>query len=377
MRNEKLIERILGIAALVILGTAVVLIVRPFVSALLLAVILVYVTWPAYRRVEGMMKGRPNLSAAVMTLLTTLLLVAPFSVVAATLAESAGSFGAVVRGWLESGPPPPPDWLDQVPLIGHRAMEYWTDLAAGGQDLMELLRGGIRPMTDIAIAAGSIIGAGVLELIFAVFVAFFLYRGGRVLAPQVAYGIERFAGPRVHHLLDVAGATVKGVIYGIVGTALAQGFVAGVGFWIAGVPGALFLGFLTFIMSLIPMGPPAVWAPVTIWLFMEGQVAWGVFMAIWGFFVISGVDNIIRPYLIARGSDLPLVLVFMGVIGGVLAFGVIGIFLGPVVLAVSYSLLRDWTSQAMAGRIATQAAVAQGTEPSGTDQPPPNFPPAA
>jgi len=348
MRNEKLVERALGLAALIILGAAVVLVVRPFLSALLLAVILVYVTWPGYRRLETALNGRPNLSAAVMTTLAALLLVTPFAVLGATLADSAGRFAALVRRYLEGGPPPPPSWLADVPLVGIWATDYWADIAAGGQDLLVLLRNAVGPVTDAAIAAGAIIGEGVLELVFAVFVAFFLYRGGRVLAPKAAYAIERFTGPRVHRLLDVAGATVKSVIYGLVGTALAQGFVAGIGFAAAGVPGALFLGFLTFLLSIIPMGPPLVWVPVVLWLVSEGQFGWAVAMAVWGFFVISGVDNILRPYLISRGSDLPLVLVFMGVIGGVLAFGVVGLFLGPVVLAVGFCLIREWTAQSIA-----------------------------
>lgn len=235
-----------------------------------------------------------------------------------------------------------------MPLVGPWAVGYWADLTAGGQDLLTLLRSGIRPATDVALAAGGIIGAGVLELMFAVFIAFFLYRSGRDIARQVAFAIERFTGPRVHHLLEVAGNTVQGVIYGILGTALAQGILAGLGFVVAGIPWGPFLGFMTFVASVIPMGPPLIWVPVTVWLALEGQIGWAIAMAVWGFFIVSGVDNILRPYLISRGSALPLVLVFMGVIGGVLAFGVIGIFIGPVLLAVGFSLLREWTAHAMA-----------------------------
>jgi predicted PurR-regulated permease PerM len=144
-------------------------------------------------------------------------------------------------------------------------------------------------------------------------------------------------------LLNVAGSTTKSVVYGIIGTAIAQAAMAAIGFWIAGVPGALLLGFLTFVLSLVPGGPPFVWVPVTIWLLYTDQPGWALFMAIWGFISISGIDNIIRPYLISRESRLPLLLVFLGVIGGVLAFGFIGIFLGPTLLALGFTLLMEWT----------------------------------
>ncbi|MFC7333916.1 AI-2E family transporter [Rhodocista pekingensis] len=347
MATEKLVERALGMAALVVLGTAIILVVKPFLSALLLAVILVYATWPAYLWVERTCGGRKTLAAFLMTALSSLVIVAPFAIVGATLADSVGGISSGIRQIIENGPPPPPVWLGDVPLIGTWAVGYWADLTAGGQDLLTLLRSGIRPATDVALAAGSVIGAGVLELMAAVFIAFFLYRGGRDLARQMAYAIERFTGPRVHHLLEVAGGTVTGVIYGILGTALAQGILAGLGFVVAGIPWGPFLGFMTFVVSVIPMGPPLVWVPVAIWLATEGEIGWAIAMAAWGFFVVSSVDNVLRPYLISRGSALPLVLVFMGVIGGVLAFGVIGIFIGPVLLALGYALMREWTAQAM------------------------------
>jgi predicted PurR-regulated permease PerM len=132
------------------------------------------------------------------------------------------------------------------------------------------------------------------------------------------------------------------VIYGIVGTGLAQGVAAAIGFLIAGVPGAPLLGFITFFLSIVPVGPPLLWIGATVWLFNQGQPGWAVFMAVWGFFVVSGIDNIVKPLLISRGTKLPFVLVLLGVLGGILAFGFIGIFLGPTLLAVGFNLARRW-----------------------------------
>jgi predicted PurR-regulated permease PerM len=147
-------------------------------------------------------------------------------------------------------------------------------------------------------------------------------------------------------LLAVAGATIKGVVYGVLGTALAQAILAGIGFFVFQVPGALFLAFLTFIMSLLPMGPPLVWIPAVIWLVAHDRIAAAIFLAIWGFLVISGIDNLLKPYLISRAGRLPFILVLLGALGGVLSFGLIGIFLGPILLAMGFNLVLEWSGRA-------------------------------
>jgi predicted PurR-regulated permease PerM len=144
-------------------------------------------------------------------------------------------------------------------------------------------------------------------------------------------------------VLTTVSRTVRGVMYGMLGTALAQALVAVVGFLIAGVPAVPLLGIGTFLFSLVPVGPPLIWGGAALWLFDQGRPGWGVFMLLWGFFLISGVDNVVKPLLISRGSSLPFLLVLLGVLGGVMAFGFVGLFIGPTLLAVGYSLLRNWT----------------------------------
>lgn len=140
------------------------------------------------------------------------------------------------------------------------------------------------------------------------------------------------------------GATVKGVIYGLIGSALAQALLAGIGFWIAGVPQALLFGFLTFALSFVPIGPPLVWGSVALWLFIQGAVWWDLFVAAWGLLLVSSIDNVIRPYALGKTNNLPVLLGLFGFLGGVVAFGFIGIFLGPTLLAVAYSLFLEWTT---------------------------------
>jgi predicted PurR-regulated permease PerM len=188
------------------------------------------------------------------------------------------------------------------------------------------------------------VGMGVFQIALSIILTFFILRDGQELGARVAVAASRIAGTRGQRLITVAGNTVRGVVYGIIGTAVAQGILAGLGFGLAGVPAAALLGVLTFFLSAVPVGPPLVWIPATIWLFSEGQTGWAVFMLIWGIFIISGVDNIIKPYLISHGAKIPFIVVFMGVIGGALAFGLVGVFLGPTLLAVAYRVIEEWSS---------------------------------
>jgi predicted PurR-regulated permease PerM len=193
------------------------------------------------------------------------------------------------------------------------------------------------------IATGAAIGHGVLDLSIGVLITFFFFRHGVMVAARTNMLIEKFVGARGRHLLDVSKKTIIAVVYGVLGTALAQGALAGIGFWIAGVPGAPFLGLVTLLLAFVPLGPPLVWVPATIWLFSNGFMGHGVFLFFWGLLIISGVDNLIRPYFISLGSSLPLLLVILGVFGGLFAFGFIGLFIGPTLLAVAFALLMEWS----------------------------------
>jgi predicted PurR-regulated permease PerM len=201
-----------------------------------------------------------------------------------------------------------------------------------------------KPAQAAALAAGRVVGVGVLDMALSVFLAFFFFLHGEVLAGRLRVLLKRVTGVRAAYLLGIARSTVTGVIYGILGTGLAQGVLATIGFAVAGVPGAVLLGVATFFLSVVPVGPPLVWGGAAIWLFRQDQPEWAIFVAAWGFFVVSTVDNVIKPFIISRGANLPFAVVFLGVLGGLLAFGVIGAFLGPTLLAVGYRLVTEWTA---------------------------------
>lgn len=320
------------------------LVMRPFLSALLWAVVLCFTSWPVYQRLLDFVGGRRTLAALLMTLTAALVLLLPFVIVGVSLGDNVKDLAHATRNWLEAGPPQPPEWLARVPVVGQQATGYWKEVAGDTERLTKDLQRFVEPVSTWLLNAGVVLGRGMAELAMSILIAFFLFRDGITAAERLKAGVNRLAGERGQALLKIAGDTVRSVVYGILGTALAQGFVAGVGYLIAGVPGALLLALLTFFLSLVPVGPPMIWIPASIWLFHQGRPAWGVFLLLWGLLAISSVDNFVKPWLISQGSKLPFILILFGVLGGALAFGFIGVFLGPTLLAVGFKLIQEWAT---------------------------------
>jgi len=334
-------EKVLGLVAL---AAGCLVVIWPFLSAIMWAAVLCWSTWPVYSRYERALGGRRGLAAALMTVTVALVIVAPFALLVAALAESVGDLVGVLGRVFEEGPPAPPAWIGGIPIIGEGVAGYWQSLALNAPAFLAALGRFTGPAADVAMASGAFIGVGLLELGLSVFIAFFFYLNGRWIAAYVRRSTERIAGPRALRLLNLIGSTIKGVIFGLIGTALAQGLLAALGFWIAGIDQALLLGFLTFVLSFLPAGPPLVWGGVAIWLFVQGEFWWGMFMVAWGALLVSTIDNLLRPYILSQSNDLPVVLGLFGFVGGILAFGFIGIFVGPALLAVGYSLFLEWAN---------------------------------
>jgi predicted PurR-regulated permease PerM len=346
MESTSRIEQIVVISLLLILAIGCFVVLRPFLSALLWALILCFSTWPLYAWLVRALGGRRTLAAGLMTLLVAAVFILPPVAVGSSLADSVAKVAGMFRTLLEQGPPDPPYWVLDLPLVGPLLHGYWQELEQLGTGWTTELQPYLDTARDLLLSTGVTLGEAVLQLGLSVLAAFFFFRDGAEGARRLSAAFERLVGERAQKLLEVAGGTIKGVVYGIIGTAIAQGSLQALGLWLAGVPAALFLGFLTFFLSFVPMGPALVWLPATAWLFYKGALGWGVFLALWGFFVVSGVDNVLKPYLISRGSNLPLILVFLGVLGGVLAFGFLGVFLGPTLLALGYTLLQEWSAGA-------------------------------
>jgi predicted PurR-regulated permease PerM len=346
-----------GIAVIVLIAIVIgcFLVLRPFLSALLWALILCCTTWPAFNHLRRAIGGSATLASLAMTLVIALVLLAPFVIVGLTLAENANQLLEYGKRFVEQGPPEPPAWVAQIPLIGERLQTYWAGFTHDTTALVEELRKYIEPLRNFALAGGGALAEGLLLLTLSIFIAFFLYRDGETLATRLNNAVGRISGERGQHLVGLAGNTMRGVVYGIIGTAIAQGVIAAIGFWIAGVPAPTLLGVATFVLSPVPVGPPLVWIPAAIWLFYHGSTGWAIFLVVWGVVAVSSVDNFIKPLIISRGSNLPFILVLLGVLGGVVAFGFIGVFIGPTLLAIGFALLQDWS--------AVKATVAAASRP--------------
>jgi len=341
--NSKL-ERNIGWVILLVLLAGCLLVLRPFISALLWAVVLCSSSWPVYSRLVGWLGNRRTLAALVMTLAMILIILMPFLVVGVTLADNIQDLTAATKRIIQEGPPAPPAWLAKVPGVGQQATDYWQSLSADTSKIWTEAQRLIEPASSWLLKGGIALGGGLIQLALSIFIAFFLFRDGVAAAERLANAVERIGGERGKHLLTVAGNTVRGVVYGILGTALAQAVAAGIGFLIAGVPGVALLALLTFFASVVPVaGTALTWLPAAIWLFHQGSTGWGIFMLIWGV-GIANIDNVVKPWLISQGSNMPFILIFFGVLGGALTFGFIGVFLGPTLLAVGYRLVEEWAA---------------------------------
>ena len=343
------IDQALSLAVLAMLIVGCFFVLQPFITALVWAAILCTTTWPLYLRLAARLRGRDGLAAFAMVMVLALLMLAPFIVVGATIADNATLMAQWGRGILERGPPDPPAWVAGMPLIGPTVAAYWSSMAHDTAQVLVVLRDYVEPLRKFLVASGASVVGAILQMTLAIFIAWFMFRDGHAIVGHLRGAAQRIAGDRGTHLALVASATVRGVVLGLLGTALVQGVVAGIGFWIAGIQAAPLLGLLTFFLSPVPIGPPLVWVPAGLWLIQTGQTGWGLFVLLWGTFAVSTIDNVIKPLIISRGVDLPFVLVLLGVLGGAVAFGFIGIFLGPVLLAVGYALLVEWA--ASRGRI--------------------------
>lgn len=332
--------RVAGIALLVV---GCFFVIRPFLAALLFAAVLCLSTWPAFRWVRDRLGGRSSAVALLFALGMILVIAMPVALAAHSIVTHSSQAIDLIRGYIDRGPYELPGWLTGLPLVGASIDEYWHRLIGSRAEIVSLARSLVDPAKTFLVTAGSAAGEGFLQILLAIFVAFFFYRDGDYVARMIQAGMTRLAGSEQGvSVLATAQNAVKGVVYGLIGTALAQAAVAFVGFLIAGVPAAALLAALTFILSLVPMGPVLAWGGAAAWLYAQGQSGWAIFMVAYGVLVISSVDNFVKPILMSRAGGLSMLLVVLGVFGGAVAFGLIGLFVGPALLAVAWSLLNAW-----------------------------------
>jgi len=317
-------------------------ILKPFLPAFVWAVTIVVATWPLMLRLQTLMGGKRGFAVAVMSLALLLILIVPFTLAIATLVDNADMIKGSAESLKAKGLPPPPGWVSGIPLAGPKLSESWQELASAGP---EGLSARVVPYAGKIVnwfvdQAGSI-GMMFVQFLLTVIIAAILYAGGEPAADAVRRFFRRLAGQKGDDMIVLAARAIRGVALGVVVTAVVQSLLGGIGLAVAGVPAAAVLTAIMFMLCIAQLGPALIVFPAVAWLFWSDQTLWGSVLLVWSLFVVT-LDNFLRPVLIKKGADLPLLLIFAGVIGGLIAFGIIGLFIGPVVLAVTYTLLGAW-----------------------------------
>ena len=319
-------------------------VIRPFLVPLIWGAILAYVAWPAHLRMLKVFRGRPTLAALATTALVTVIIVVPLVWMILLLRVEAMSGYAEVQAFLASQPELPPALRD-LPGVGAWLQDVLHQLSSDPTQIrrqfMVLLEESSIEMTRLI---GGV-GRNVAKLFFAVLSMFFLLRDGPRLLREARAILEGILGPTVRDYLDAVGATTQAVVYALMLGALAQGTVAGIGYAIFGIKAPILLGAVTAVVALVPFGAPLIWGSLSIWLLVTGNILQGTGLALWGVMLVSWVYNIVRPLVISNATQMPFLIVVFGVLGGVLAFGLVGLFIGPVLLAVSLAIWREWLEQ--------------------------------
>ena len=317
---------------------------RPFATAILFGTILAIAAWPLREFLLrcGLKRG---LDATLLLLLALAVVVLPLLAVAPGLAERLTQGASRLQDYFASSPQAP-SWLGSLPIVGERLARIWDQamLAEGG------IRAFLEPYSDALrhafVEAAGALAQSVVQIILSLVVATFFWVSGDALVAALRDILRRLSGETAAAALDVAGGAVASVAYGVVGTAVIQAVILAIGLAVAGVPGAVLLGFVTLLLALSQIGAPliiAVWGGAAYWLFGQDQQAWGVFMIFWGL-VVTVIDNFIKPLLIGVGVAMPMSLTILGVFGGFVAFGFLGLFIGPTLIAIAFTLLEAWRS---------------------------------
>ena len=337
----------LAIICIVLLIVASLWILRPFLAATIWAAMIVVSTWPLMQALQQRLGGRRSLAISLMTFGMVLLLVLPLWLAIDTIVNHAGEILNLVKRLSKSGVPLPPDWLGNLPLVGGKLSSFWIQVTDAG------LQGLVAKAEPFAAKTGTWIlsqigglGGLLLQFLLIISLSAIFYANGEFGAATMRRFGHRVAGENGENAMLLAAGAIRGVALGVGVTAIVQTVLGGIGLAIAGIPFASLLSALMLMLCIAQIGPSLVLFPAVAWMFWTGDTGWAIFLLIWSI-IVATLDNFLRPMLIRKGADLPLLLIFAGVIGGMLGFGLIGIFIGPVVLAVTYTLFEAWTKDAL------------------------------
>lgn len=341
-QDSKRTEQILKIAALTFLVFITFIVLRPFLSGMLFGIIIVVSSWPAFVEVKQRLGNKNTLTSALFIGGLVLAVLVPLLAVGILLADDFAANAAAFQKMLKERPPAP-EWLVVLPFVGERLDAIWNSFRDGTLDVVQAIAPYTNQIFQFFMQGSRSFLNEIIQLVIGLAIAFFLYQNGELIAQRLSVFSEKIAGLHAEHLLKEARGTVTGVLYGVIGTAIAQGVLIAIGLLIAGVPGALFLGVIAAILSIVPMGVALVLLASAVWLIAQNQLVWAVFIIVWGIVPVGLAENIIKAGFVSRSSKLPFILILLGLLGGLMAGGIVGLFWGPVVLAVTYTLIMEWT----------------------------------
>jgi predicted PurR-regulated permease PerM len=344
-RQSDLTRDTLAVVFLFVLIAASTWILLPFLTAVVWATMIVVATWPLLLMLQRWLLGRRWLAVTVMTLLLLAIFLLPFLFAIGAFIENYQEITAWTTSLATFTLPSPPDWLGKIPLVGARAASQWQQIVALSREelatrLSPYLGGVVRWVAQQVGGLGMLLG----QIVLTVLISSVLYATGESAAAMALRFGARLAGEQGEQAIRLAGQAIYGVALGVVLTAFVHAVLAGIGLAVVGVPFAMMLTALMFFLAIVQVGVVPVLLSAVGWLYWTGDTTWGTVLLVWTL-LVAPVDNILRPILIKKGADLPLLLIIVGVVGGLLAFGIIGLFVGPVVLAVAYTLFTAWINQ--------------------------------
>jgi predicted PurR-regulated permease PerM len=333
--------------------------VRPFLPIVIWAILLAVALFPAYAALARGLGGRRGLAALVVTLIALATVLGPVSMLAASLAESVHWIAAGLNsGTLKV--PPPPAGVAGWPVVGEPIDEAWTLAAINLDDAVHRYGPAVLPAGGTLLGKVAAIGADVLKFVASVVIAGFLFLPGPRLAAGARAFASRLIAPRGAHFVDLAGATIRNVSRGVIGVALLQALLAGVILYLAGIPGAGLVAFGVLLLCIVQIGPAPILLPVLVWIWMTHPTSFALVLTLL-LVPVALIDNVLKPILMARGLTTPMLVILTGVIGGTLTHGLVGLFLGPVVLSAFYELVVAWTRLGEGPREAAAADSGQPT----------------
>ena len=343
--NRDLARTTLAVLILGGLIASTVWILGPFLPSTIWGITLVIATWPILQRVQAALGGRRGPAALVMTLLLLAIVVLPFGSAVSTIVKNSGQIQSIATAVTSFQIPPTPPWVSNLPVIGDPITEAWDHVASAGANTLIVEAGPyIGQVTKYFVSAVGGLGVFFVQLLLTIVVASILYSNGDRAAAMARRFGHRLAGERGEQVVLLAGQAIRGVALGVVVTALVQSLLGGIALAMAGIPFAAILTAVMFMMCIVQLGPALVLLPAVVWLYYTGPLSWAIFLLVSSLVVIS-LDNVLRPLLIRRGAHLPMLLILVGVIGGLMAFGLIGVFVGPAMLAVTWTLLLAWLAE--------------------------------